>query len=91
QTLNFVVIGGGPTGVEMAGAIAELTRHSAGLDFTHISPECIRVILIEAGERVLASFPPDLSAHAERALTELGVELRLGARVTDIRDGTVMI
>jgi NADH dehydrogenase len=87
--LTFVVIGGGPTGVEMAGAIAELARRSVSRDFRSISPHCSRVILVEAGERLLPSFPPDLSSAAERSLEELGVELRLGAPVTDIGDGYV--
>jgi NADH dehydrogenase len=87
--LTFVVIGAGPTGVEMAGAIAELARRSVSRDFRKITPHCSRVILIEAGERVLPSFPPELSQAAERSLEELGVELRLGAPVTDIGDGYV--
>ena len=77
--LTFVVIGGGPTGVEMAGAIAELARRSVSHDFRSITPQCSRVILIEAGERVLPSFPEELSeTAAERSLEELGVEVRLG-------------
>lgn len=91
QHLTFVVIGGGPTGVEMAGAIAELTRHAADMDFRHISASCVHVMLIEAGERVLASFPPDLSAHALASLRSLGVEVRLGARVTGITADSVSI
>jgi NADH dehydrogenase len=87
--LTFVVIGAGPTGVEMAGAIAELARRSVSRDFRKITPHCSRVILIEAGERVLPSFPPELSEAAERSLEELGVELRLGAPVTDIGEGYV--
>ena len=82
--LTFVVIGGGPTGVEMAGAIAELARRSVSRDFRSITPHCSRVVLIEAGERVLPSFPPELSAAAERSLEELGVELRLGDPVAEI-------
>ena len=87
--LTFVVIGGGPTGVEMAGAIAELARRSVSRDFRSITPHCSRVILIEAGERVLPSFPPELSAAAERSLEELGVELRLGDPVAEIAAGFV--
>ena len=82
--LTFVVIGGGPTGVEMAGAIAELARRSLSLDFRNISPRCSRVILIEAGERVLPSFPPTLSRAAERSLTKLSVEIHLGRGVSSI-------
>lgn len=91
QHLNFVIIGGGPTGVEMAGAIAELTRHAADMDFRHISANCVKVMLIEAGDRVLATFPPDLSAHALGALMGLGVDVRLGARVTDISEDAVTV
>lgn len=89
--LTFVVIGGGPTGVEMAGAIAELTRRAASMDFRNISPACIRVILIEAGPRLLTAFPEDLSAKALAGLGQLGVEVRLGGRVTDIGEDAVMI
>ena len=89
--LTFVVIGGGPTGVEMAGAIAELARRSVSGDFRSITPHCSRVILIEAGDRVLPSFPQELSVKAEQALSRLGVELRLGAPVEDIGDGYVYL
>lgn len=85
--LTFVVIGGGPTGVEMAGAIAELARRTVSRDFRSITPQCSRVILIEAGENLLPTFPPELSAAAERSLEELGVEVRLGAPVSDLGDG----
>jgi NADH:ubiquinone reductase (H+-translocating) len=87
--LTFVVIGGGPTGLEMAGAIAELARRSVSRDFRTITPECSRVILIEAGERLLPTFPPELSAAAKRSLEELGVEVRLKAGVADVGDGYV--
>lgn len=87
--LTFVVIGGGPTGVEMAGAIAELARRSVSRDFRSITPECSRVILIEAGERLLPAFPKELSEAAQRSLEELGVEVRVGAPVADIGDGYV--
>jgi NADH dehydrogenase len=87
--LTFVVIGGGPTGVEMAGAIAELARRSVSRDFRSITPQCSRVILIEAGERLLSAFPPELSRAAERSLEELGVEVRLGTPVRDLGDGFV--
>ncbi len=82
--LTFVVIGGGPTGVEMAGAIAELARQSVSRDFRSITPHCSRVILIEAGPRVLPAFPPELSKRACRALEQLGVEVRLGEAVTEV-------
>jgi NADH:ubiquinone reductase (H+-translocating) len=87
--LTFVVIGAGPTGVEMAGAIAELARRSVSRDFRSITPHCSRVILIEAGDRVLPSFLPELSRAAEKSLDELGVELRLEAPVSDVGKGYV--
>ncbi len=80
--MTFVVVGGGPTGVEMAGAIAELARRTLARDFRHSDPAKARVILIEAGPRVLGNFPEDLSAVARRSLRRLDVEIRLGAKVT---------
>ena len=82
--LTFVVIGGGPTGVEMAGAIAELTHRSVSRDFRSITPQCSRVVLVEAGKRLLPGFHQSLSMKARRAIRSLGVELRLGATVTGI-------
>src|SRR5213596_4302375 len=82
--LNFVVIGGGPTGVEMAGAIAEISRYTLARDFRHIDPSEARVILIEGASRLLAAYPPDLSESARKQLVELGVDVRTEARVTDI-------
>lgn len=89
--LTFVVIGGGPTGVEMAGAIAELAHRSVSKDFRNITPHCSRVVLVDGGPRLLAAFPEDLSAAALKAVTELGVEVRLNARVTCIADDHVDI
>ncbi|HZT21061.1 MAG TPA: NAD(P)/FAD-dependent oxidoreductase, partial [Dongiaceae bacterium] len=83
RELNFVIVGGGPTGVELAGAIAELARTALAADFRNIDPRRARVILLEAGDRLLAAFPPSLSAKAKRSLEKLGVEVRLGAAVTD--------
>ncbi|HLI13501.1 MAG TPA: NAD(P)/FAD-dependent oxidoreductase [Alphaproteobacteria bacterium] len=80
--LTFVVVGAGATGVELAGAIAELARKALRRDFRHIDPSQARIILVEGLDRVLASFPPSLSAAAQRALARLGVELRLGAMVS---------
>ena len=82
RLLNFVVIGGGPTGVEMAGAIAELARRALARDFRTIDPRQARIVLIEGGPRVLAAFPEKLSAWAARALAKLGVEVRQGKPVT---------
>ncbi len=80
--LTFVIIGGGPTGVEMAGTIAELARVTLWRDYRNIDTRMARTILIEAGPRILPSFPPDLSAYAARALETLGVEVHLGQAVS---------
>ena len=82
RLLTFVIIGGGPTGVELAGALAELARAALARDFRRIDPTTARIVLIEAGPRLLPSFPPRLSEVAARALNELGVELRLGTKVS---------
>ena len=82
--LTFVVIGGGPTGVEMAGAIAELAQRSVSREFRSITPHCSRVVLIEGGGRLLPSFPETLSSKAKTAIERLGVEVRLNAPVTGI-------
>ncbi len=82
RLLNFVVVGAGPTGVEMAGAIAELAKKALARDFRTIDPAKARIILIEAGPRVLPSFDPSLATAAQRGLEKLGVEVRLGGAVT---------
>ncbi len=84
RELTFVVVGGGPTGVEMAGAIAELAHFTLARDFRRIKSTDARIILIEAGDRVLAPFPPDLSAKAHASLEKLGVEVWTGVQVEDI-------
>jgi NADH dehydrogenase len=84
QWLNFVLVGGGPTGVEMAGAIAELSHRALASDFRRIDPKSTRVILIEAGPRLLGAFAPDLSQHAQSALERLGVDVRTNSRVEKI-------
>jgi NADH dehydrogenase len=89
--LTFVVIGGGPTGVEMAGAIAELARRALAADFRVIDPRQARIVLIEAGPRLLPSFPDSLSAIARRSLESLGVEVRLGAPVTAVEERQVAV
>lgn len=89
--LTIVVVGGGPTGVELAGAIAEIARQVMKSDFRAIDPTETRVILVEAGPRVLSSFPESLSAHAAEELTERGVEVRTGVRVTAIDDSSVSL
>ncbi|MGH7401545.1 MAG: NAD(P)/FAD-dependent oxidoreductase [Candidatus Rokuibacteriota bacterium] len=82
--LTFVVVGAGPTGVELAGAIADISRTVLLKDFRRIDPKSARIILLEAGPRVLAAFPSELSSHASRDLTQLGVEVRTAAAVTSI-------
>ena len=91
QLLTFVVIGAGPTGVEMAGAIAELARRAVSADFRNITPNCSRVVLVEAGDRVLPAFPERLSHSAERSLRDLGVEIQLGTPVGDLGAGYVQL
>jgi NADH dehydrogenase len=81
--LTYVIIGGGPTGVELAGSIAELTHQNLPEDFRQIDTRKVRVLLIEAGPRILPSFTPDLSAYAHAALEQLGVEIQLGVPVSD--------
>ena len=83
RLMTFVVIGGGPTGVEMAGAIAELAKRALAADFRSIDPRCARIILVEAAPRVLTPFTEELSETARRSLEQLGVEVRLGEAVTD--------
>jgi NADH:ubiquinone reductase (H+-translocating) len=82
--LTSVVIGGGPTGVEMAGTMVEIARHTLKGEFRRFEPHKARVLLIEGGPRVLASYPQALSDSAKRQLEKIGVEVRLGARVTHI-------
>lgn len=84
RELTFVLVGGGPTGVEMAGAIAELCRHTVTADFRSIMTAQARVVLVEAGPRLLPSFPANLSECARRSLDGLGVEVRTDASVTGI-------
>lgn len=91
RLLTFGVVGGGPTGVEMAGAIAELASKALATDFRTIDPRMTRVVLVEGGERVLAGFPEALSLAARRALEHLGVEVRTGAAVTDIGPGGLRV
>ncbi len=78
----------GPTGVELAGAIAELAHRALAADFRHIDPRSTRVVLVEAGPRVLATFPESLSTAASGALEHLGVEVRLGAGGDAVRRAT---
>ena len=84
--LSFAIVGGGPTGVELAGTLAEIARHTLKNEFRNINPSDARVRLIEAGPRVLSSFPEDLSEKARRQLVKLGVEVSTGIAVTDINE-----
>src|SRR5438067_12110839 len=81
--MRFVIIGGGPTGVEMAGAIAEIARYTLARDFRHIDPSSARVVLVEGEPQVLAAFPEDLRASALKQLRDLGGEVRPGVHATD--------
>ncbi len=87
--LNFVVIGGGPTGVELAGAISDIAQLYMRHDFRHIDPTKSRVLLLDGGSRILATYPQDLSAKAEVALKRLGVEVHTNSQVTGVGPGWV--
>ena len=87
--LNFVVIGGGPTGVELAGAISDIAQLYMRRDFRHIDPTKSRVILLDGGPRILAAYPADLSAKAEATLKHLGVEVHTKTQVTNVGPGWV--
>ena len=89
ELMTIVVVGGGPTGVELAGTFAELARTVLVRDFDRIDPSAARVILVEGSDRVLSTFPPDLSDSARQQLKKLGVETRAGVRVQAIRPGEV--
>ena len=89
--LNFVVIGGGPTGVELAGAISDIARLYMTRDFRHIVPSQARVLILEGSPKILGMYPPDLQQRAREQLEHLGVEIRTGAHVTDVQPGYVMI
>ncbi|MEC9344928.1 MAG: FAD-dependent oxidoreductase [Pseudomonadota bacterium] len=82
--MTFVIVGGGPTGVELAGAIAELARHGLAGEFRNARPELARIILVQSGDRLLPPFPPELSERTRLALQAAGVEVHLNARVTGI-------
>jgi NADH:ubiquinone reductase (H+-translocating) len=88
--LNFVVIGGGPTGVELAGAISDIAKLYMRHDFRHINPAMARVLLLEGAPRILGAYPEDLSKKAVEQLNELGVEVHTGVQVTDVQPGYVI-
>jgi len=91
RLLTFVVVGAGPTGVELAGTIAELARWTLAADFRHIDSRSARIVLLEAGPRVLPAMPTELTVYAEQSLAKLGVEIRLGQAVTQCdADGVIV-
>ena len=89
--LTFVIVGGGPTGVELAGALAEITRDTLRNDFRTIDPSSARILLLEAADRILTTYPPELSAKAAAFLQKEGVTVRTGVVVTDIRRDSVVV
>jgi len=91
EWMTFVIVGGGPTGAELAGALAEIAHHALVEDFRSIDPREARIVLVEGLPRALSSFLPDLSEKAGHALERLGVEVRTGARVTDVNAGGVSL
>lgn len=91
RLITFAVIGGGPTGVEVAGSIAELSRHTLVRDFRNIRPEETRIVLIEAGDRLLGGFAPELSKYARHRLEKLGVEVMTGKRVEAIEAHKIFV
>src|SRR6266851_6722041 len=89
--LNFVVIGGGPTGVELAGAISDIAKLYMAKDFRHINPATAQVLILEGSPDILGMYPPDLQLKAREQLNALGVQLRTNAHVTDVQPGYVMV
>jgi NADH dehydrogenase len=89
--LNFVIIGGGPTGVELAGAISDIARLYMSRDFRHIDPSMAKVLILEGGPSILTAYPVDLQQKAIEQLGELGVMVRTGAHVSDVQPGYVMV
>jgi len=89
--LNFVIVGGGPTGVELAGAISDIARLYMAKDFRHINPATAQVLILEGSDKILAAYPDDLRESAARQLGKLGVMIRTGAHVSDIQPGYVMV
>jgi NADH dehydrogenase len=89
--LTFALVGGGPTGVELAGSIAELAHRAMHQDFRHIRPEEARILLLEASPKILSMFPDNLATDARKALERLGVEVRTGAKVESVEPGGVVV
>ncbi|MCB1217552.1 NAD(P)/FAD-dependent oxidoreductase [bacterium] len=91
RLLTFVVAGGGPTGVELAGAIAEIARHTLTHEFRTITPADSRILLVQGGERLLPGYPPELSANAQHSLEKLGVEILLNHKAVDVSEQGVLV
>jgi NADH dehydrogenase len=91
RCLVFAIVGGGATGVELAGALAELAHRTLPPEFRRARPDSARILLLEAGPRLLPTFPASLAAHAERRLARMGVEVRTGAKVDDVREGALIL
>ena len=89
--LNFVIVGGGPTGVELAGAISDIAKLYMSKDFRHIDPSMAQVLILEGSPNILAAYPPDLQRKAREQLTALGVMFRTNAKVSDVQPGYVMV
>src|ERR1700729_1645004 len=89
--LNFVIVGGGPTGVELAGAISDIARLYMSKDFRHIDPSMAQVLILEGSPNILAAYPPDLQQKALEQLNALGVQVSTSARVTDVQPGYIMV
>jgi NADH:quinone reductase (non-electrogenic) len=89
--MTFVIVGGGPTGAELAGALAEIANDTLRLDFRNIDPSKARILLVEGGDRVLPAYPPELSAAAQKMIERLGVTVRTGAMVTDVEKDSVTV
>jgi NADH:ubiquinone reductase (H+-translocating) len=91
RSMTFAIVGGGPTGVELAGSIADIARNVLARDFRHIDPRNARILLIEAGERLLSSFEPDMSAYSRESLERMGVEVLTGTIVKECADDGVVL
>jgi NADH dehydrogenase len=91
ELMTFVVVGGGPTGVELAGALGEISRHTLARDFRNIDPSSTRVVLVEAGPKILPAFDPSLSREAARSLESLGVTIWTSSRVTHVHEGGIEV
>jgi NADH:quinone reductase (non-electrogenic) len=89
--MTFVIVGGGPTGAELAGALAEIANDTLRYDFRNIDPSQAKIILVEGTDRVLPAYPPKLSAAAQRMIERLGVQVRVGAMVTDVQRDSVTV